>query len=99
MFYMILGEDRPDSLEARLSARPEHIKRLEALRESGRLLIAGPLPAVDSADPGPAGFSGSLIIAEFPDLDSAQAWAEQDPYLKTGVYTKVTVKPFKKVLP
>lgn len=99
MFYMILGEDRPDSLEARLSARPEHIKRLEALRESGRLLIAGPLPAVDSADPGPAGFSGSLIIAEFPDLGSAQTWAEQDPYLKTGVYTKVTVKPFKKVLP
>lgn len=99
MFYMILGEDRPDSLEDRLSARPEHIKRLEALRESGRLLIAGPLPAVDSADPGPAGFSGSLIIAEFPDLGSAQTWAEQDPYLKTGVYTKVTVKPFKKVLP
>lgn len=99
MFYMILGEDRPDSLEDRLSARPEHIKRLEVLRESGRLLIAGPLPAVDSADPGPAGFSGSLIIAEFPDLGSAQTWAEQDPYLKTGVYTKVTVKPFKKVLP
>lgn len=99
MLYMILGEDRPDSLEIRQSVRPEHLARLEALRDAGRLLIAGPLPAVDAQDPGPAGFTGSLIIAEFPDLNAAQRWAGQDPYLKAGVYTNVRVSPFKKVLP
>lgn len=99
MLYMILGEDRPDSLALRQSVRPQHLARLEALRDAGRLIIAGPLPAVDSADPGPAGFVGSLIIAEFPDLAAAQAWAEEDPYLQVGAYTSVQVKPFKKVLP
>ena len=99
MYYAIMGVDREDSLEARLQARPEHIARLNALRDEGRLLLAGPHPSIDSEDPGPAGFSGSLIVAEFEDLAQAKAWADVDPYMLTGVYSKVTVKPFKKVLP
>ena len=99
MLYMILGQDAPDSLERRLAVRPEHLARLEALRDAGRLLLAGPLPAIDSPDPGPAGFTGSLIIAEFPSLDEATAWAHADPYTKTGVFHEVLVRPFKRVLP
>jgi uncharacterized protein len=99
MFYAIMGVDREDSLEARLRARPGHVARLNQLRDEGRLLLAGPHPAIDSEDPGPAGYSGSLIVAEFDDLAQAKAWAEDDPYTLTGVYSKVSVKPFKKVLP
>ncbi len=99
MLYMITGEDVPDSLERRLSARPGHLARLTRLQDAGRLLLAGPLPAIDAIDPGPAGFSGSLIVAEFGSLEEARAWAEADPYVAAGVYAKVTVKPFKKVLP
>ncbi len=99
MFYAIMGVDRDDSLEARLKARPEHIARIKALQDDGRLLLAGPHPAIDSEDPGPAGFSGSLIVAEFPDLQSATAWAESDPYMLSGVFSSVNVKPFLKVLP
>jgi uncharacterized protein YciI len=99
MFYAILGTDREDSLDARLKARPEHLQRIEALQQEGRLLLAGPHPAIDSDDPGPAGFSGSLIVAEFADLESAKSWADQDPYTLTGVFSSVSVKPFKKVFP
>lgn len=99
MLYAILSEDVADSLAVRLATRPEHLARLEALQLEGRLLLAGPHPAVDSPDPGPAGFTGSLVVAEFPTLDDAQAWADDDPYLRAGVYARVTVKPFKKVLP
>ena len=99
MYYAIMATDREDSLEARLQARPKHIARLKQLLDEGRLLLAGPHPAIDSEDPGPSGFSGSLIIAEFDDLSLAKAWADQDPYTLAGVYTKVIVKPFKKVLP
>ncbi len=99
MFYVIIGEDRAGSLDARLAARPAHLERLQALQADGRLFVAGPCPAIDSPDPGPAGFSGSIIIAEFPSLDAAQAWADADPYIAAGVYAKVTVKPFKKALP
>lgn len=99
MFYAIVGEDRPGSLESRLQARPAHVERLKALQEEGRLLLAGPFPSIDSPDPGPAGFSGSLIVAEFPSLGAAQSWADADPYVIAGVYAAVTVKPFKKVLP
>ncbi len=99
MYYAIIAEDREDSLEARLKARPEHLERLKKLQQQGRLLLAGPHPAIDSEDPGPAGFSGSLILAEFPDLDSAKTWADDDPYIKAGVYARVTVKPFLKALP
>lgn len=99
MLYCIIGEDHPDSLSARLSARPAHLERLKAMQEEGRLLIAGPFPAIDSPDPGPAGFSGSLIVADFASLDAAQAWADADPYVAAGVYAKVSVKPFKKVFP
>ncbi len=99
MYYSIVGTDNENSLEARLKVRPEHIKRIEELRDLGRLLLAGPNPAIDSEDPGPAGFSGSLIVAEFPDLAAARKWAEQDPYTLTGVFSDVVVKPFKKVLP
>jgi uncharacterized protein len=99
MFYAIMGTDRKDSLEARLAVRPEHLERIKALRDEGRLILAGPHPAIDSEDPGPAGFSGSLIVAEFDDLEAAQEWADQDPYALTGVFTSVVVKPFKKVLP
>jgi hypothetical protein len=99
VYYAILAEDREDSLEARLKARPDHVARLHKLQHEGRLLMAGPHPAIDAEDPGPAGFSGSLIIAEFPDLDTAKRWADDDPYVKAGVYVRVTVKPFLKVLP
>ncbi|MCE1186395.1 YciI family protein [Zoogloea sp.] len=99
MLYVIMGEDAPNSLDQRLAARPEHLARLHALQAEGRLLMAGPCPAVDSPDPGPAGFTGSLIVAEFPSLADAQAWAGQDPYVAAGVYVNVIVKPFKKVLP
>jgi uncharacterized protein YciI len=99
MFYAIIGEDRPGTLDQRMAARPAHVERLQALQGEGRLLLAGPCPAIDSPDPGPAGFSGSLIVAEFPSLDAARAWADVDPYVAAGVYEKVTVKPFKKVLP
>lgn len=99
MWYAIMAEDVPNSLDKRLPARPAHIERLKALQDEGRLLVAGPLPAIDSLDPGPAGFSGSLIIAEFESLPAAQSWAEADPYVAAGVYARVNVKPFKKVLP
>ena len=99
MLYAIMGIDRDDSLEARMQARPEHVNRLNKLLDEGRLLLAGPHPAIDSEDPGPAGFSGSLIVAEFPSLTAAREWAEQDPYTLTGVFSSVSVKPFKKVLP
>jgi uncharacterized protein YciI len=99
MFYAIVGEDRPDSLADRLAARPAHIARLQALQEEGRLLLAGPFPAIDSPDPGPAGFSGSLIVAEFASLVAARSWADADPYVAAGVYQAVSVKPFKKALP
>ena len=99
MLYALISEDGQDSLEKRKSARPAHLARLEALRDQGRLLLAGPHPAIDSDDPGPAGFTGSLIIAEFDSLDDARAWADADPYVDAGVYARVTVKPFKKVLP
>ncbi|MCB1758493.1 MAG: YciI family protein [Gammaproteobacteria bacterium] len=99
MYYAIIGSDRDDSLEARLQARPGHLERLNSLRDQGRLLLAGPFPAIDSEDPGPAGFTGSVIIAEFADLAEAKAWAESDPYTLAGVYAEVRVKPFKKTLP
>ena len=99
MLYAIIGEDRPDSLAARLAARPAHLERLNALQNEARMILAGPFPSIDSPDPGPAGFSGSLIVAEFASLEAAQAWADADPYVAAGVYAKVTVKPFKKVLP
>ncbi|GEK73609.1 MULTISPECIES: YciI family protein [Halomonas] len=99
MLYAIISEDVNDSLERRLAARPDHLARLEQLRDEGRLVLAGPHPAVDSEDPGEAGFSGSLVVAEFDDLESAQAWADADPYIIAGVYAQVTVKPFKKALP
>ncbi|HVK99669.1 MAG TPA: YciI family protein [Dongiaceae bacterium] len=99
MFYAIISEDAPGTLEKRLQTRPAHLARLQALQAEGRLLLAGPHPAIDSADPGAAGFTGSLVVAEFASLVSAQAWADADPYLEAGVYQKVTVKPFKKVLP
>jgi len=99
MFYAIVGQDVPDSLDRRLAARPAHLARLQAMQQSGRLLLAGPFPAIDSADPGAAGFSGSLIVAEFDTLDAAQSWADADPYLAAGVFASVSVKPFRKVLP
>jgi uncharacterized protein YciI len=99
MLYAISGEDVPHSLEKRLVARPAHVERLKALQEDGRLVLAGPYPAIDSPDPGPAGFSGSLIVAEFDSLEAAQAWANSDPYVTSGVYAKVMVRPFKKVFP
>jgi len=99
MFYVIIGEDRPGTLEQRMSARPAHVERLLALQQEGRLLMAGPCPAIDSPDPGSAGFTGSVIVAEFASLADARSWADADPYIAAGVYEKVTVKPFKKVLP
>ena len=99
MLYVINGEDVPNSLEKRMAVRPEHVARLQKLQEEGRLVMAGPCPVIDSVDPGPAGFSGSLIVAEFESLDAAQIWAKADPYATTGVYANVTVRPFKKVLP
>jgi len=99
VLYAILSEDVPDSLPKRQVVRPAHLARLQALRNAGRLVLAGPHPAVDAEQPGDAGFTGSLVVAEFPDLASAQAWAEADPYWLNGVYARVTVKPFKQVLP
>ncbi len=99
MYYAIISEDIENSLEKRLAARPDHLARLQQLKEEGRLLIAGPHPAIDSEDPGEAGFTGSLVVAEFDSLDAAQSWADADPYIAAGVYAKVVVKPFKKVLP
>ncbi|MDT8880079.1 YciI family protein [Halomonas saccharevitans] len=99
MLYAIISEDVNNSLERRLAARPDHLARLEALRDEGRLVLAGPHPAIDSNDPGEAGFTGSLVVAEFESLESAQAWADADPYMIAGVYAKAIVKPFKKVLP
>ncbi len=98
MYYAIMTEDVDYSLEKRKSARPAHLDRLNRLADQKRLLAAGPHPAIDSADPGDAGFSGSLVIAEFDSLEQAEAWADADPYVAAGVYKKVTVKPFKKVL-
>ena len=99
MWYLIEGYDGSDVLAQRLAVRPAHVARLTALRDAGRLLLAGPCPAIDAEDPGPAGFSGSLIIAEFPSLEDARAWADGDPYVDAGVYTRVEVRPFKRVLP
>jgi len=99
MLYAIISEDQPGSLEQRLAARPAHLERLHTLQDEGRLLLAGPHPAIDSSDPGEAGFTGSLVVADFPSLDDAQTWADADPYSTAGVYAQVTVKPFKKVLP
>jgi len=99
LYYAIVGEDVAGSLDKRLAARPAHLQRLNKLKDEGRLLLAGPFPAIDSPDPGPAGFSGSLIVAAFDSLEAAQAWAEADPYVAAGVYAQVSVKPFKRVLP
>ena len=99
MLYVIIGEDRPGTLDQRLAARPAHVERLQALQADGRLILAGPCPAIDSPDPGPAGFSGSIIVAEFASLAEAESWAGADPYVAASVYAKVTVKPFRKVLP
>jgi uncharacterized protein YciI len=99
MLYAIIGQDRPDSLADRLAARPAHLARLKSLQDEGRLIVAGPFPAIDSPDPGAAGFSGSLIVAEFSSLEAAQAWAGADPYVAAGVYAEVNVKPFKKAFP
>lgn len=99
MLYAIIATDCPGTLAARLAARPAHLERLKALQAEGRLVLAGPHPAIDSPDPGDAGFSGSLIVAEFADLDEARAWADTDPYRAAGVYAEVAVKPFKQVFP
>ena len=99
MWYAIEGFDGPDVLAKRLAARPEHLARLTPLRDEGRLLLAGPCPAIDAEDPGPAGFSGSIVIAEFASLDDARSWADADPYVAAGVYARVEVRPFKRVLP
>lgn len=99
MWYAIEGFDGSDVLPRRLAVRPEHLARLTALRDEGRLLLAGPCPAIDAEDPGPAGFSGSIVIAEFASLEDARAWADADPYVAAGVYTRVDVRPFKRVLP
>ncbi|QFU22216.1 YciI family protein [Shewanella eurypsychrophilus] len=99
MWYMISSQDVENSLDKRLAARPEHLARLQQLAENGRLLVAGPHPAIDNENPGEAGFTGSLVVADFPSLEDAQAWADVDPYIAAGVYEKVIVKPFKRVLP
>jgi len=99
MWYAIIGQDTPDSLDKRMAARPAHLARLQALQDEGRLLLAGPFPAVDAIDPGAAGFTGSLIVAEFASLRAAQEWAAADPYAATGVFGQITVQPFRKVLP
>ncbi len=99
MLYAIISEDIADSLEKRLSVRPAHLKRLQELQDAGRLILAGPHPSIDSDNPGAAGFTGSLVVAEFDSLTEAQQWADVDPYIDAGVYAKVTVKPFKKVFP
>lgn len=99
MLYAILGEDTPNSLEKRLAARPAHLARLEELQAEGRLILAGPCPAIDSPAPGAAGFTGSVVIAQFASLDEAQTWAKEDPYVAAGVYASVKVKPFLQALP
>lgn len=99
MWYVIVGHDKPGALPARLAARPQHLARLQALRDDARLLLAGPLPAIDAEDPGPAGFQGSLIVAEFSSLEAAREWADADPYVAAGVYGQVDVYPFRRVLP
>lgn len=99
MWYAILGEDAPESLPLRAKAREAHLARVRQLVEEGRLLVAGPHPAIDAEDPGPAGFTGSLVIAEFESLEDAERWANADPYLRVGAWTKITVRPFKRVLP
>lgn len=99
MWYAIISEDVPESLSKRLAARPAHVARLEQLKLEGRLLLAGPHPAIDAQDPGPAGFTGSLVVAEFASLVEAQAWADTDPYVAAGVYARVVIKPFRKTLP
>ena len=99
MWYAIIAEDIPGTLAKRVEARPAHVERLKALQDAGRLLVAGPHPAIDSQDPGPAGFTGSLVIAEFATREAAIAWAAEDPYCAAGVYGKVTVKPFRKAFP
>lgn len=99
MLYAIISEDVANSLEKRLQARPAHIERLQELQNNGRMVLAGPFPKIDCEDPGEAGFSGSLIVAEFPSLDDAKQWADADPYISAGVYANVVVKPFKKVFP
>ena len=99
MLYAIIAEDVPGTLARRLEARPAHLDRLKALQAEGRLVLAGPHPSIDAQDPGPAGFTGSLIVAEFASREAALAWAAEDPYAAAGVYSKVTVKPFKRVLP
>ena len=99
MLYAIIAEDIENTLEKRLASRPAHVERLNVLKSEGRLIIAGPHPAIDSEDPGTNGFTGSLIVAEFDSLESAQSWADIDPFIEAGVYKKVTVKPYKKVLP
>ncbi len=99
MWYVIIGRDHPDSGAARKKARPEHLARLEALRDEGRLMVAGPCPRDDAPEPGPAGIDGSVVIAEFPDLASARAWADDDPYTREGVFESVDIKPFIQVLP
>lgn len=99
MWYAVISKDVPNSLELRMKSREAHLARLHALMEEGRLLVAGPHPAVDSEDPGPAGFTGSLVVADFLSLEDAQAWADEDPYIAAGVYAEVVVKPFRRVLP
>ncbi|MBD5804209.1 YciI-like protein [Azoarcus sp. Aa7] len=99
MLYVLTGEDAPGKLDARMSVRPAHLARLEALRDEGRLVVAGPMPAIDSPDPGPAGFFGSLVIAEFPSRADAEAWLATDPYVTNGVFARTSVHPYKKVLP
>ena len=99
MLYAIIAEDTPNSLEKRLEARPQHLARLTSLQDQGRLILAGPFPSIDSVDPGLAGFSGSLIVADFSELAAAKAWADADPFIIAGVYQQVTVKPFRKTLP
>lgn len=99
MLYAIIADDAPNSLERRVAARHLHLARLTAMQAAGRLVLAGPFPAIDSPDPGPAGFSGSLIVAEFDSLESAQAWADADPFVSAGVYAQVTVRPFRQTLP
>lgn len=99
MFYVLIGEDAPNSLATRMAVRPAHLARMEVLRDEGRLLIGGPMPAIDSPDPGPAGFAGSLIVAEFSSQAEAEAWLAADPYVVEGVFARTTVRPFKKVFP
>ena len=99
MWYAIIAEDVPGTLAKRVESRPAHLERLKALQDAGRLLVAGPHPAIDTSDPGPAGFTGSLIVAEFATREAAIAWAAEDPYCAAGVYAKVTVKPFRKAFP